>query len=532
MPKVPVYQPTVQTVTPSIPDAPVAKMPAEAFGTGVQEANARLGEQIQKTGQVFAAHAIEMQQKEDEATNLKTQLAFQTELQNTLNSTETDENGKTKGLLQRNFASAKGSTLEFDQIAPQLKQKYMQTAVGPEMQRDLDKALSIHLSTARDQVSKNEANQLDADFKATTDDAVKSAVQQAALLDDPVHLSEHIALAQDNTAKALKHLGYSDARIQFANQNLAGDAVKASVMANLEKDPVKASALFESTKAMIPGTIQTELQKAIDGKIIHEQEMSVWQQVQQRRLSNGMIDLAAADKIINSMPVPAERRQQISASIRSLASVADTELKQRREANDRDFTNALIQGQAKGLPYQDALRLAAKSGYDSTDIADKQHTVTELYTEKTNAFDTWIKKQPEATQASWAYVEESIKGKYGNSQASVPGYPNKVNLAAAALTELKQDALGKSPDQIRKLVNDKLKDVVVKPGWLWDTKDTGWKADAGLRQGLSEATSMLEKDYGAERVSQARLYLTRHNIPITPRNIKATLDKALNPVKS
>jgi hypothetical protein len=534
MPKVPVYQPQVQTRTETAIQ-PVEAAPVEAaFGANVQAATERLGEQVQKTGSVLGNRVIEMQQREDDKALLQTQAAFQADLQNTLNNPETDENGRPKGYLQRNLASAQGSTIEFDQLAPQLKQKYMQMAKGPAMQLELDKALSTHLMTARDQVSKNEGNQLDADFKQTAAATLDAIPGQAARLEDPVHVADFIKVGQSNADIIYKRLGYSPQQIEFAKEKLAGEALKAAVAGNLETSPVKARAILEANKGLIPNNIdniQTTLDKQIDGKIIHDQELAVWDQVKGRRLSNGMIDIEAGQKYVNALTVSAERKQQLMTSVRSMASVADTEMKQKIEANDRDFTNSLISAQSKGLPYQDALILAAKHGRDATDIAQKQKDVTDLYTEKTNAFDTWIKKQPEATQAAWAYTEETVKGKYGNSVSDVPGYPNKVNLAAAALTELKQDSLGKSPDQIRSIVNEKMKNVVVKPGWLWDTKDTGWKADAGLRQGLSVATSQLEKDYGADRVSQARLYLTRHQVPITPRNVKAVLDKALNPVK-
>ena len=525
MPRVPVLEERVAIGAPNVPVKQPLRPPAEAFGADVQAANARLGQQIQKTGQVAFDHVLEFQQRADEQAAIELQNKFQIDLQGQLTSTENDKDGTPKGFLSRKMNQAAGSTIQFDEAARAVKKQYLEAAPGPTQRARLNQFFSAHLTNAREQVIRHEAAQgraaFDSSFKASQD----LAIGAAAGLADAESVGRAITAAQQSAGPAYRHHGLGEAEISAANQELAGKITESALTALIERDPKAAQDVLNGNKASLSPLVAVKMQTVIEGKMIHDQQAAAWDAVSGFRLSTGEMDIAKVHKYVDGLEVPEERKAKIFSFVHSMSNVANAELKSQRESAEREFTNNLVTQHSKGLPYQDALAQAARFGYDATDIANKQNTVTELYTGKVNSFDTWINKQPEATQGAWSYAEETIKGKYGTTQKRVPGYANPVKLADAAITELKQDALGKTPEQIRELVNKKLEKVVIKPGWLWDTKGEGWKVDAGLRQGLAEATSLLEKDYGAARVGQARTYLMRNSIPITPLNLKKILDQ-------
>lgn len=532
MPKIPVLQPSVSPRPVEAPVPQVLRPPEEAFGGEVQAAKAGLAQQVQKTSDLAFRRLVEIRQRDDEQNALDTITKFQTDLQNKLNDNTVDESGKPKGYLQRQLGQARGSVPEFDATAQELKKQYMDTVMAPELKTQVQKTLDVHLTTAREQVLHHEANQREQDFRNSLDANIKTNIAAAASISHPLAMLDSIKAAQAAATGGYMHLGMDPQTVEVNNRALAGEMVKSSVLTLIEQDPKKAQDMLNVTRGTIPANAITELQKTIDGKMIHEKQLDTWNVVSNFKLSDGMVDTEKAVSYIMKMPLQADEKEQVLHFVHGMISVSNSELHQQREATDRSFTNDLVTQQSKGLPYQDALLMAAKYGRDATDIADKQNTVTELYTGKQNAFDTWIHKQPEATQAAWAYAEETIKGKYGTNMGTVPGYPNSVKLADAAINELKQGALGKTPDQIRQLVNDKLKEVAVGPGliWrnIWPSKDQAWKVDAGVRQGLSTAVSQLEKDYGVDHVSQARQFLIRNQQPITPRNLKAVLDTTVN----
>src|SRR5512146_1559211 len=142
------------------------------------------------------------------------------------------------------------------------------------------------------------------------------------------------------------------------------------------------------------------------------------------------------------------------------------------------------------MPYQDALVLASKYGGSLTEIANRQNIVSQLYAGKTSNFDVWIAKQPEPTQQAWSEAVLAVKGKYGNAEGDYPGYAEPVKYADAVVNGLKTEAINKTPEQIRKLVEDRLKTVTTTPRYwffskapmpsFFDKKEEGWKVRAGM----------------------------------------------------
>lgn len=533
MPKVPILQPSVATQPTAVPEPQVYRPPEEAFGGDIANAKAALGQQVQRTAQVASQRLIELQQRDAEQQALDLSTKFQTELQTKLHDTELDENGRPKGFLSRQLGQAKGSIPEFDAVAQELKGQYMENVQSPELRVQMNKVLDTHLSSAREQVIHNEATQREADFKNSLDSNMKTNVASAATLSEPVEVLKAIRLAQAQATGGYMHLGMDENTILYNNKALASEMVKSAVMGNLEDNPKKAQAILTAMTPLMNASDIQPLQKTIDGKMLYERIKDVTAVADNMRLSDGLIDRGRVNEYVRSLKLPADEEYSLISHVDHLAMVDYSITMKKRQDAQRDFTNDLVTSQSQGIPYDQALKIPAKYGWDATSIANMQAEVTKIYASPEEKFTTWISRQPQATQGAWAEATNTVKQKYGNSVATIAGTQQK--MADAALTELKQDCLGKSADQIRDIVKTKLDKVTIGPGaiWgnLWPDKETAWKADANLRQGISEANMLLEKDYGADRVGQAKTFLATSRdkdgraIPTTPANIKRVLDE-------
>lgn len=302
------------------------------------------------------------------------------------------------------------------------------------------------------------------------------------------------------------------------------------IKAMLANDQTKtARGFFDKNKTAITPDKALAIDGAIDGKMIYNTVEKVSAAIQGMRTETGMIDKVKADDYIKSLNLKPEDSYKVSSHVSHLIAVDAAQITQQRTEAERSFANELIAAQAKGVTYDQALKIPAKFGWDTTSIAQMQSEVTKIYASPSEKFNTWLERQPQAVQSAWAESQNTVKAKYGTTMGEVGGIKQK--LADAAINELKQDVLGKNADTIRQITADKLKNVVVSPGMIfgswWPNTAPGWKVDASTRRGLSEAYSLLEKDYGPDMVGQARTWLATNNKPVTPSNVKKLMDSKL-----
>lgn len=532
MPKIPTLNPSVNVNPVSIPSPVQSPTVTDAFGGQVYAAKANLGEAISNAVSTGAKAVMAVKERNDQQRAIDAQTSFQTELQNTLFSQDEDENGIPKGILNRQLTQAQRSTLQFDSIVPKLREKYLSSVNSSQSKQEMQKYLDSHLLNAREQIIRHEADQNRKNFSNSLEANMESNVNFAGTVNDPSALNEIIKSAQQSISHGLKLSGVDPVSARNQIDELAGKMVASSINSNLESNPALAMNIVEKNADLIPEKYRVELLKKIDGKMLNDQQMSTWEVVKGFKTSTGEVDVQKSMDYVDKLQFPAERKQQIASYIHSMISVSNVELRQKKETSDREFTNELITLKSKGADYNSVLPLASKYGFDETDIANKQATILSLYENKQENFDLWINKQPETTQAAWEYAKQVLKSKYpASEEGSIPGYPEKVNLYDAAVQELKLDAIGKSPEQMRNLVNEKIKNVVISPRSFWfDKKDAGWKKDAGVRVAISEAYTELSKAYGDQLVGQARTYLRRNQLSDTPANVEQAI-KALGAKK-
>lgn len=516
--------------TPEIAPAPMLRPPEEAFGGESAAARERQGGAIVQSGDVVFQRMMEHRQREMDQQNLDIMTQAHQSIQNLLNDPTLDENQTPKGFLQRQMNQAKGATSAYDQQAIQLKKRIMQMPLSPLQRQDLNRSLSTSLLAGREAVVAHESQQTQAAFDNSFQENMKQTVGNAAVIYDPAMLGKYIDAAQASAGSGWKHAGLEGVSVEQAKQGYAGEITKSALTSVLEANPKQAQALLDGVKDRLSPEQAATMQQQITGKMTYDtiQNVTDWAK-NNARMPDGTIDRSKIDSYIDSLHLQPQIAYEVKTHADRLAMVDYSEMMKKRQDAERSFTNELIAAQSKGIPYDQALKIPAKYGWDNTSIANMQDEVTKIYASPQEKFNTWISRQPQETQGAWSEVQNIVKAKYGNTTGNVAGVKQK--LADAALTELKQDVIGKNPDQIREIAKQKLANVTVGPGaiWgnIWPNKEEGWKIDTETRTGISEANTQLEKDYGVDRVGQARTYLVENNIPVTPNNIKAALDKAL-----
>jgi hypothetical protein len=346
MPRVPLAEPQVAFRAGSAPAPVSAAPPAAAFGVEVGQANERLGQTVGAVGKNLADHFVAMQEKADVQHVLDVQNQFLIDHQNTMNDPTPDpKTGIPKGYLARNLDQAKDSTLQYDQVAPALKQKYMAMVKGTNEEQQMSAILDAHITNGREQVIKNEAAQRDAAFTTQFNATIETNIQNSASLDDPKLLLNAIRATQATAIGAFKHLGNMDDNvIAAANRNLAGKMVKAAVEAQLEQNPLQAKLILDTLRDQIPPTYAADISKMIQGKLIDERKAGVWSAVNGHLLSTGEVDLAYAQKYIDTLKVSQEDKDKFFTYVHVHASIADQELKQFHDTHMRSTMLDMFDG--------------------------------------------------------------------------------------------------------------------------------------------------------------------------------------------
>jgi hypothetical protein len=536
MPKVPVLSPEIRPkATPMVSPAPVLRPPEAAFGGDIVAAQEKQGEALQDAGDVVWKRMYEHQERENAQQNMDLQTQLQKDIQNSLLNTERDENNMPKGYLNRSLNQAKGATIQFDQDAAKLRQTYMAMVKSPIQRQQMNQIISTHLTAARESVVAHEAQQTQAAFDKSFEANMKQTVGNAATITDPGMLAKYIDTAQAAATPGWQHAGLGGIDVEQAKQGYASEITKSALVPLLEADPKAAEKLVDGVKDRLSPEAYAEMHQQVIGKQIYDIVQDVGNKAKSTfRMADGMIDRARVDAYVDSMKLQPQIAYQVKRDVDRMAMVDYSEIMKRRQDSERNFTNELVAAQAKGVPYDQALKLAPKYGWDNTAIANMENEVTKIYANPADRWSSWLSKQPQATQGAWQYVEQLVKSKYPTGTKGEVAGVKGVDMYKSAITELQQDLIGKTPDQMRDIAKQKLEKVVVGPGaiWgmIWPNKAEGWRADADTRQGFSEAFTKLGADpaYGFERVQQAKARLAQDGVPVTPQNVKTLLDSALS----
>jgi hypothetical protein len=527
MPKVPVLDPSVGYGAPQAPVQQPLRPPEEQFGGGVAAATRGLGEQIERTGDVGAKLAIEHQQRLDEQKSFEIQSQFVQDYQKLLIDPERGENQVPKGYLLRQGTQALGSTMEFDSSRDKLEKQYVDVAPGTTQKQRIKEFISAHLNAARETIIQHEGKQSHEAFVKSFESSQNAVISSAALISDPNKVASIAAEARKSAIPFYVHEGQSDPEtVSVKNRELTSKIVQASLTPLLESNPKQAQSVLDANKAHMDELDAAKIQNIIDGKIIHDRQAGAWNVARNFKLSTGEIDLSRAQKYVNGLSIPEDKKQQIFSYVHTMASVANSELKDNQESIKRSYTDQLVSDLNK-VPLDIAYARAATTGLPPTMIAELQQKATDLYKSPQLRFDTWKNQQPQPTVAAIDESTLKIKSAYPNTKTTTKIGGDKVTIQQAALNEMENQWIGKTPAQIRKITDDALQEITTKHFDWWfipDTKKTLWKMTAENRITEDMRVGQLQKD-NSNLFELARAKVLRDNHPLVYENIKAAMEK-------
>jgi translation initiation factor 2 beta subunit (eIF-2beta)/eIF-5 len=515
MPKVPLYEQQVERKIGAVPTPVSARPPEAAFGEQVGQAKAQFGKTLENVGTVLAQHVIRMAEQKQEQEVLDLQNKAQTDIQNTLYDQTKDDNGKPNGFLLREMNQADGSVPEFDQVAMKLKKQYVDSVKTPYQQELMGKTLDAHLTATREQIIRHEVTQKDAAYKQTVKTNMESTVAAAAGVADPRDLTPILATAQANYSAAAIRLGIDAKTIDLNNKSYAGQIIKSAVMGNLEVDPKTSAKLLTTFKDAMHPSDFAELQKTVDGKMIHERQLSLWSVARNFRLADGSMDIGRVEKLAYSQPVPAEQKAQLFSFLHSMSAVEDSITKDRKAAIERDFTNKAIEDVNNKIPFEQAVTHVTDYPGDAVETQKRLSTLVELYTGSSNPFDKWLEHQSAEQKLAWEEIQSAADQFKSKKMIDVNGV--KRSQKDVFLTEMKTATMGKTADQMHKILKEKLAD---RPSGHWYVPDDpAWLIDANTRSQNSD----LKSKYSPELIAGARAQLNALGQPQTPMNIEKVI---------
>lgn len=275
--------------------------------------------------------------------------------------------------------------------------------------------------------------------------------------------------------------------------------------------------------------------KAVDQAETTHIGLQTWEQMKDWKLSDGTPDLARMQSSIYARDdLSDDRKVALNGFVNGLAKEAVREKYQQDAATERSFANDVIQARQQGEPLADALKLVPKYSKDSYDSSQKtafiqktyappedsdphvyndirqgimQGTITKdtletafqknqintkdyrsLYEEY---FSAQIEGKNPAEQQTWKRIDALADQNFGGNKQDKADY----------LYALHTESQGKTPDDVWKMANDKLKGT---PGAGFLGIFSGpaqYKTDILKMDAQSTAWGKLHEDVGQDQVN-------------------------------
>ncbi len=262
--KVPEYQRTEKLVTPRQESPTMPRIIPEAFGTPQAEAAQRMAAAGERLAGVLSQHILKRKQDQQDKEVLGLETSFRQDFQNRLLNPETEmvtigdkQVERPKGLLQRKLGQTSGLTIDLDNQYRTVKEQYSKN-LSPYQLSKLGPAMDNYYTNQRDNVIKHEAQELDLDFKNTTESNVAQKTLDAAIIKDPGQLAFAI---DDAIASALPfNKRFDEVTRKLKEEKIAVDIAKSAIVSTMETtgNYVVANAMLEGIKGKVsPATFAT-----------------------------------------------------------------------------------------------------------------------------------------------------------------------------------------------------------------------------------------------------------------------------------
>jgi hypothetical protein len=491
MPKVPQYNRQVDVRPPGVSVPTFSAPPQAAFGENVDKANEKLFATIQGLGEKFAAHAIEIKEQNDQKRALDTELSFRKDMQSLLYSNDTDENGVSSGVLNRQLDKASGATIYFDAKYGDIFKKYSESLDNDRQKTMFNKLAESHYATEREGVIRHEATQMRESYRNSLEANITQRVNDAARYSEPKDVLKAIGESVSVLDSGMKKMGADDATITQKKQDLAGNIVKNSVSALLDNDFAKAKSVFDAAKPYINSDTAADIEKTLKGKQMLVNAQTAWDKMKGFSLSDGLPDVSKMEKTVSGMGLQPEEEEKMLDYVRAKAGERARNINQKRDANDRAFFNEAIGAKKNNIEIEDALKLAGRFGFDNYDIAQKEDAIRKIYTKdaETNPeiyMSLWegvqdrsvtkedidtAKTKGRISVADWQGLrKEYYKSQFDTNDPRVKQAYERVKLLAdeklpqkkekaAFLYDVSVETAGMKPEEIIATANEKLKNV-------------------------------------------------------------------------
>lgn len=274
--KVPTYETQVNTTapqlkTPVVPGTATPSAVPDAFGGEIGKETERLGQ----AGQKIAGQLLQLAQDEQDKESEKRITAFHRDLQTRLSDPNTETinvNGveveRPRGLLNRQFAQAKGITKDLDNsYYTQIRKQYLDGLSKYQFAK-VAPALDNYYTSIRDNVISHEARQLDEDMKNTVKAGLEQRVLDATLINEPQALTFAIDDAVQSSAVFNKRFDSSTQKLM--NEKVASDITKTAVISVVENtgDYTRAKEMLDTAKDKLAPAQYAEINAEISKRAV------------------------------------------------------------------------------------------------------------------------------------------------------------------------------------------------------------------------------------------------------------------------
>ncbi len=373
---------------------------------------------------------------------------------------------------------------------------------------------------------------------------------------DPFLVSEEIKKQQGKVAALGMQQGWGEDQINAETQKIHSANHSNVVQQFLTNDQYPmAQKWFDSIKGELqPKDIERLQGRISDGKATFY-GVSTWNKMKDARLADGFPDETKMVSEINKLGnLTTEEKSKATQLIRAMAGNERTDITQRRMATDRQFMNDVLKVKQSGGTVQDAFKVADKYGFDDYEKHVKKVAAAKMFapgedgpSEPGLPLKMWEKVQSgnatreelDALLVSGRLNEKdhtSLRKDYYNQ--IVEGKNPKMNSAIEEIKLMADMKFGRTPsdrkdrflyealserhnakpEELIKKATDGLKEIVVKPGMLWDTKAPKWEVNFNERIYRRK----IEGELGAEAVDGIVAGLKKYN------NVESFSAKALD----
>lgn len=405
----------------------------------------------------------------------------------------------------------------------------------------LDKLVNAHVA---DETYKFDQNQTDAAIMAYGDEALHH-------YQDPTRIAEAKSKQEAQVDMLASRQGWSDLQTQQKKLDVASNTNTAIVMRMLDNGDYKSAQSYYDTVKNDPNQMDQKglmvVEKNLEEGKMRSIGMDAWNQVQGLKLADGYPDEASQEKAIMSrQDLTDSEKEKVVAYVKQRASTAKVDKTMQDRANDRAFLDAAMQARQQGVSYDAALPMARKFGSDTYDQAIKTQQLQEIYAPpkipdnpplKVALLDGIDDGSVDKAQLQKAYETRQIDGSFyekamdkyrsnvtdgknpqqarANDQLremAKTQFGSDTTTAAAWLSEMKSQGIGKPPDQQIKMAQDSLDQDknTTSRFWNWIPVVGGepipgsgtpqFKTDMTNRMNRSTVIGQFQQDLGPETV--------------------------------